>query len=249
MRALFTVMDPPVSPPAPPAFRPASGLLASPSTGTVTAAASATAAAAAAAANDAEAAAAEFQAFYLRTSRALWAYLVAAGRDRALADDLLQESYLRLLQARGAPRNEEDRRRYLFRIASNLLADERRAGRRSVQLAPPGRDARDAGATGDGAPSGELHASSAPGMLGAVDPAAQGDTNVEISRALAELPAQQRRLLWLAHVEGWDHREIAAIVGVGATSVKVLLFRARKRLAALLGAATGTDARSQGARS
>lgn len=41
-------------------------------------------------------------------------------------------------------------------------------------------------------------------------------------------------MLWLAHVEGRDHREIAEMIGVGHASVKVLLFRARRKLSALL---------------
>jgi DNA-directed RNA polymerase specialized sigma24 family protein len=41
-------------------------------------------------------------------------------------------------------------------------------------------------------------------------------------------------LLWLAYVEGFDHREIAAAKGVAEKSVRVLLFRARKALAAIL---------------
>ncbi len=207
---------------------------------------------ASAAAPDTEAAAAEFQAFYLRTSRGLWAYLTAAGGDRALADDLLQESYLRLLQAAGAPREEEARRRYLYRIASNLLADERRTAWRSLPLRTPesGREPQDRGAgrwhAGGGA--GGRDGGIAPAEL-AADPAARGDVHLAVSRALACLPARQRRLLWLAHVEGWDHREIAAILGVGVTSVKVMLFRARKHLADLLGAtgAASTTAAKAGA--
>ena len=41
-------------------------------------------------------------------------------------------------------------------------------------------------------------------------------------------------MLWLAHVEGTGHREIAAVLGVKAASVPVLLFRARRKLAGLL---------------
>lgn len=41
-------------------------------------------------------------------------------------------------------------------------------------------------------------------------------------------------MLWLAHVEGFDHREIAGMLGLEPASVRVLLFRARKRLVAIL---------------
>ena len=41
-------------------------------------------------------------------------------------------------------------------------------------------------------------------------------------------------LLWLAYVEGFDHREIALALRVNQKSVRVLLFRARKKLAGIL---------------
>ena len=45
---------------------------------------------------------------------------------------------------------------------------------------------------------------------------------------------RERALLWLAHVEEADHEDISEALGVKAKSVKVLLFRARKRLGELL---------------
>src|ERR1051325_5583359 len=66
----------------------------------------------------------EFAAFYQRTARPIWAYLARVSRNPVLADDLLQESYLRLLCVTTAlPEGEVACRRYLFRIASNLLRD------------------------------------------------------------------------------------------------------------------------------
>ena len=44
-------------------------------------------------------------------------------------------------------------------------------------------------------------------------------------------------MLWLAYAEGATHEEIAAAVGVRPSSLKSLLFRARKKMAALLGGA------------
>ena len=64
-----------------------------------------------------------FRAFYDRTARQAWAYLYRATGDAALADDLLQETYYRLLRGRAVFDSEEHRVHYLFRIAANLLAD------------------------------------------------------------------------------------------------------------------------------
>ena len=63
----------------------------------------------------------EFAEFYQRSSRPLWAYLARASGDAALADDLMQESFVRFLCADTPGDGEVARRRYLFRIGSNLL--------------------------------------------------------------------------------------------------------------------------------
>src|SRR5271155_5853736 len=70
-----------------------------------------------------------FAGFYERSARPLWAYLARVSGDPALADDLMQESYVRFLCASAATDGEVDCRRYLFRIASNLLRDHWRRPR------------------------------------------------------------------------------------------------------------------------
>src|SRR3954451_5276203 len=66
-----------------------------------------------------------FRLFYERTARSLRAYLMRALCDISKADDLLQESYLRLLRAKlPVDMEDEHRKNYLFRIATNLLKSE-----------------------------------------------------------------------------------------------------------------------------
>jgi RNA polymerase sigma-70 factor (ECF subfamily) len=151
-----------------------------------------------------------FRDLHAATARPLWAYLAAAGGDPALADDLLQESYLRLLRAARLPGDADGRRRYLFRIATNLLHDHRRAARRRPGPLPAELPAPPA--------------ASAPDRAGGAD----------LVRLLGRLRPRERQLLWLAHVEEASHAEIAAATGVAAGSVRVLLFRARRKLAAML---------------
>src|ERR1700761_5071474 len=64
-----------------------------------------------------------FAAFYERSARPLWAYLARVSGDGALADDLLQESYVRFLCADVELDGEVAARKYLFRIATNLMKD------------------------------------------------------------------------------------------------------------------------------
>jgi RNA polymerase sigma-70 factor (ECF subfamily) len=152
-----------------------------------------------------------FGAFYAATARPLWGYLRAACGDPTVAEDLLQESYLRLLSVDLDHEGESGRRAYLYRIASNLLRDYWRRSRRRPEAEPLDDEAFAA--------------------VGAASPAGQG---LDIRRALARLHPRDRQLLWLAHVEGSSHREVAAILGLATASVRVLLFRARRRLAAAL---------------
>lgn len=155
-----------------------------------------------------------FAAFYERSARPLWAYLARVSGDAALADDLLQESYIRFLSADAPSIAEVDgevaARRYLFRIATNLLRDHwRRPRPAAIEDVPE-----------------ELFASP--------DESSQADTRVLLGPVLLQLKPRERQLLWLAYAEGYSHREIAAITGLASASIRLLLFRARHRAAHLL---------------
>ena len=51
---------------------------------------------------------------------------------------------------------------------------------------------------------------------------------------MAQMRPRDRQLLWLAHAEGYSHREIAEITGLREGSVRLLLYRARRKIARLL---------------
>jgi RNA polymerase sigma-70 factor (ECF subfamily) len=51
---------------------------------------------------------------------------------------------------------------------------------------------------------------------------------------MARLSPRERALVWLAYAHGSSHREIAATIGVKTGSVKLMLFRARRKLAVWL---------------
>lgn len=153
-----------------------------------------------------------FRAFYDRTARSVGGYLFRLTGDSALADDLLQETYYRFLRADSAYDSEAHRRNALFRIATNLARDAHRRRRGLPQFTTDSRDV----------PSSE-------------DAAARFEHVTDVSRALQALKPRDRAMLWLAYAEGSSHDEIAGAMGVKTASVKLLLFRARRRLAALLG--------------
>jgi RNA polymerase sigma-70 factor (ECF subfamily) len=150
-----------------------------------------------------------FRAFYDRTARQAWAYLYRATGDAALADDLLQESYYRLLRGRCVFESEDHRVHYLFRIAANLLADTHR--RRPPEHVPLSDDTS--------------REDAAPDAVRAVE------ERTDVARALATLAPRDRDMLWLAYADGASHAEIASHLGIARPSVKAMLFRARQRLA------------------
>lgn len=150
-----------------------------------------------------------FAGFYERSARPLWAYLARVSGDPALADDLVQESFVRMLGAATPLDGELHAKRYLFRIATNLLKDYwRRPKASSIEDIPEGVFANECS-----------HGTDAQMML---------------EPRLLQLRPRERQLLWLAHAEGYSHKEIAEIMGLRSPSIRLMLFRARHRLAELL---------------
>jgi len=151
-----------------------------------------------------------FAAFYERSARPLWAYLARVSGDPALADDLMQESYVRFLCASAPGDGEVESRRYLFRIASNLMRDHwRRPGTTSIDDLPE-----------------EIFVS--------VDSTDQMDSWARLKPAMARMRPRDRQLLWLAYAENYSHREIAQITGLAIPSIRLLLFRARRKISRIL---------------
>ena len=155
-----------------------------------------------------------FRLFYDRTARPVWAYLARLTGDSRAADDLLQEAYYRFLRARVRHESEAHQRNYLFRIATNLAHDLHR-GRR-----------------GDAVPMNMAIEHADPDSTR--DPAARVADRLDVARAMARLKPRDRSMLWLAYAQGSTHQEIAQILGLKAGSIKLMLYRARRRLAALL---------------
>ena len=60
------------------------------------------------------------------------------------------------------------------------------------------------------------------------------DLQTDMARVFSELKQQERALLWLAYIEEQPHRNIAEILSLNEKSVRVVLFRARKKLAKIL---------------
>ena len=155
-----------------------------------------------------------FGEFYSRHARALWSYVYRVNGNAADADDIVQDAFCRVLSAELPDLHDEDRRRYLFRVAGNLMTDRWRRTQREqswlARLRPPPPQPPPAG------------------------------HDEAVARTFAALKPRERALLWLAYVEQQDHQQIAESLGVAHGSVKVLLSRARSRLRDLLSSARMT---------
>lgn len=160
---------------------------------------------------------------YARTSAPLTRYLSRLTGNLALAEDLLQEAYLRLLSQARVPDDEAHLRNYLFKIGTNLARDHFRREWRAQPLEDDGRVAEPATA---GSGRGTAEASDVWAVLDRVTP-------------------RDRELLLLAYVEGLTHQEISQVTGLMRASLKPLLFRARRRFAAALADAGLVPGRSE----
>jgi len=149
-----------------------------------------------------------FRAFYEETATPLFRYLLCITRTPDIAEDLLQETYCRFLTALLPQMDGRQTRNYLFRIATNLTRDR---WRRLEEEPPP-------------ADPVEMPA-----------PTPHVERSLGVRQAFGRLKPRERQLLWLAYVEGSNHQEIAEHTGLQPGSIRLLLFRARRKLADLIG--------------
>lgn len=141
---------------------------------------------------------------------ALLRYLFQLTDDAGLAQDIVQEGYLRLLEREGMPDNP---RGWLFRVATNLVRDRASVERRRREL-----DRKRPQRNGPRRPDAEAEARE---RLG------------DVWRALYRLSRRDRALL-LLRAQGFDYREIAEAVEIAPGSVGPLTGRALEKLNAEL---------------
>lgn len=161
---------------------------------------------------------AAFDAAYERYRARVFAFLLRLSRRRDVAEDLLQETWLRLARAAPSLAEDTDLRAWLFTVARNQYVSWRRWAAldlsRIVALADD-----------------EAFASSAAAPDDATD-ASRGMQRLE--RALGRLSTSHREALLLVGVEGFEQEQAAAILGVRYDALRQRLSRARAELASVL---------------
>lgn len=153
----------------------------------------------------------------------LYRYAMRLGGDPDLAEECVAEAFARLLEAFRRGRGPRQfLRAYLYRIAHNWLTDQFRAYRGDLSLE-------------------DVLLLSAPD-----NPVEEAETHIRqqaVRSALLHLTPDQRQVIFLRYVEGWELEEIARAVQKPVGAVKALQHRAVARLRRLLAPDEGQEAK------
>ena len=177
---------------------------------------------------------AAFDELFARHGGSVYGFLARRLPDRALAEDLYQEAFLRVHRARGTYDPARPFRAWLFGIVHNLLTDTlRESGRtpRTLPLDEPG-----AAEQGDQRGLQIASGGGSPEEVASTREAARA-----LDDALHALPQDEATVLLLARMEGMPYEDIAQVVGRTPAATKQLAYRALQRVRAGMTAAGHGD--------
>ncbi len=165
-----------------------------------------------------------FRELYAAVAPRLYGYLLKMARTRALADDLLQQTFLKVHRARGAYVRGADPLPWMYSIAHRTFIDAVRRDKRAVVRVSADDELPEVRADIGGAQEGTRQSVADPEEVkSALD-------------ALASLPEQQREAVVLTKLEGKSVAEAADIAGTTVGAMKVRAHRGYEALRSLLGA-------------
>jgi RNA polymerase sigma-70 factor, ECF subfamily len=143
----------------------------------------------------------------------LYAFLAGMTRDAEVAEDVLQDTFLRLVREARAGRMPDEVRPWLYRTAANAAIDRGRRGATLIRLLPRLFDRSDP-------PRPEAEA-------------LRSERDAELHAALADLAPDRRAALLLA-ARGFSGHEVAGLIGRSEGATRTLLCRARLELRGIL---------------
>jgi RNA polymerase sigma-70 factor (ECF subfamily) len=169
-----------------------------------------------------------FRELVRRYERPVFSLIYRMVRDREVAEDLSQETFIKVLNHIDRYRPEFKLSSWLFKIANNLTIDHlRKRQLRTVSI--------------DGSPHA---ATAAEAEASSFDVETRGESPLEelesrevgsaIERAIAGLRPEYRACILLRHVEGRSYEEIAATLDLPLGTVKTYIHRARHELRGVL---------------
>ena len=163
-----------------------------------------------------------FETLYHAHKRRIYSLCLRMTGNPADAEDLTQEAFLQVFRKIGTFRGEAAFSTWMHRLAVNLvLMRLRKKGILASSLEEP--------ADSDSEDSRRRD-------IGTADPALTGVVDrVVLERAIQALPAGYRTVFYLHDVEGFEHQEIASMLGCSVGNSKSQLHKARMKLRGLLG--------------
>ena len=164
-----------------------------------------------------------------RYERPVFSLIYRMVRDRALAEDLAQDSFIKVLNALGSYRPEYKFSSWIFKIANNVAIDQLRRKELDTLSLDGAPDAR----TRD-----EIDATSLQATDRAETPLAEleaREIGSAIEAAIGKLRPEYRSCIMLRHVEGRSYEEIAEALDLPLGTVKTYIHRARHELRDYLG--------------
>jgi len=170
---------------------------------------------------------AAFEELMVRYERPLWGYVRRFVRDGAVAEDLLQEVFLRVVRAADGWRQDAKVAPWIYTVARNLCTDHARraATRRARSLDAPARPSGDE----DSSPKLLLDRVDAK-IPGSEREALSRELREHLDRAIDELPRDQREVFILREMMDLPFSEIAASVGAPEGTVKSRMSLALQKL-------------------
>jgi RNA polymerase sigma-70 factor (ECF subfamily) len=176
---------------------------------------------------------AALEALYRRYVERVWRYAFARTRDREVAADVVQDTFLRVWQRIGTFRGRAQFSTWLFAVARSALVDEvrrrRRASSADASRLDPSAPRVLRLAVMDDAP--EAPRRSAAGGSDWEDSIALAEERDAVRAAISRLRPAHREVVVLCELCGMSMRAAAEALNWGESRVKVTLHRARKRLA------------------
>ncbi len=166
-----------------------------------------------------------FETLVARHQRGIYNFILRSVRDRARAEELLQEVFLRVVRAKDRYERTAKFTTWIYAIARNLCVDESRRARfrdhRSLDAKRPGRDGEEGGSLLSRIPAADVP----------TDEAAEAPLlRTRMAAAIDALPEEQREVFLLRQMSGLSFREIGETLGVPENTIKSRMRYALEKL-------------------
>jgi RNA polymerase sigma-70 factor (ECF subfamily) len=165
--------------------------------------------------------AAAFEYLYQAHCKRVYGLCLHMIKNRAEAEDLTQQAFLQVYRKIGTFRGESGFSTWLYRVTANIVLMHLRR-RKPTEILSEDLERHSSDDKGPGE-----HGTSDTSMLGAIE-------RLHLKRAIRKLPAGYKKLFLLHDVFGYQHNEIAGLLGCSTGCSKSQLHKARKRLRQLL---------------